>query len=122
MKLSRILATAAMLACVGLTTTGCFSNKNKAIKDRLYIVYYPGGYGEEYLETFVKEYLAETKGVSVDQITSKDYYLRADENCTYQVTKYLELKDKAPDIIISNFVSPPPPSSRKNSIFKSVKL
>ena len=53
MKLSRILATAAMLACVGLTTTGCFSNKNKAIKDRLYIVYYPGGYGEEYLETFV---------------------------------------------------------------------
>ena len=106
MKLSRILATAAMLACVGLTTTGCFSNKNKAIKDRLYIVYYPGGYGEEYLETFVKEYLAETKGVSVDQITSKDYYLRADENCTYQVTKYLELKDKAPDIIISNFVSP----------------
>jgi len=106
MKLKRIIATAAMLTCASISIVGCGGNKNSAIKDRLYIVYYPGGYGEEFLETFVKEYLAETKGVSVNEITKDDYYLRADENCTYQVTKYLELKDKAPDIIISNYVSP----------------
>lgn len=106
MKFKRLIAVTAMLTCAAVSTAGCGGKKNSAIKDRLYIVYYPGGYGEEYLETFVKEYLAELKGVSVDKITSKDYYLRADENCTYQVTKYLELKDKAPDIIISNHLSP----------------
>ena len=67
MKFKRLIATIAMLACATLSATGCGGKKNTAIKDRLYIVYYPGGYGEEFLETFVKEYLAESKGVSVDK-------------------------------------------------------
>ena len=106
MKFKRLIAIAAMLACTAITATGCGGKKNSAIKDRLYIVYYPGGYGEEFLETFVKEYISEAKGIPIEKVSSNDYYLRADENCTYQVTKYLELKDKAPDIIISNYLSP----------------
>ena len=70
MKFKRLIAIAAMLACTAITATGCGGKKNSAIKDRLYIVYYPGGYGEEFLETFVKEYISEAKGIPIEKVSS----------------------------------------------------
>ena len=83
-KLSKLF----VLAALGITIptlVGCGNNSDNIKKSgRFSIVYYPGVYGPEYLHTLVKEFLAEKKGVSPDQIKSgKDYVLQPDEDITY---------------------------------------
>lgn len=71
------------------------------------VVYYPGGYGEEYLEKFVKGYLAEQKGTTPEQIQKNvDYTLIADADVTWSADNYVKQDSKAPDLIIANRLSP----------------
>lgn len=71
--------------------------------DAFYVAYFDGGYGANWLETFVKEYLAQQKGVSPDQIVSgKDYRLVADADITYTAGNYVKSKRDCPDLLITN--------------------
>lgn len=78
--------------------SGCGSSS-----DAFYVAYFDGGYGSVWLETFVKEYLAEQKGVTADQIVSgKDYRLVADADITYTAGNYVKSKRDCPDLLITN--------------------
>ena len=98
------------LASLSLVTmSACNTNSDNKIQKegRLSIVYYPGGYGTEYLNTFVKEFLAKKNGKSVDEIKEgDDYLLVPDEDITYGADYYLTSDARCPDLIISNLLSP----------------
>ena len=98
------------LASLSLVTmSACNTNSDNKIQKegRLSIVYYPGGYGAEYLNTFVKEFLANKNGKSVDEIKEgDDYLLVPDEDITYGADYYLTRDSRCPDLIISNLLSP----------------
>ena len=106
-KLSKLLVLSALGICLP-TLAGCnkhSDNINK--KGRFSIVYYPGGYGSEYLHTIVKDFLADKKGTTPDQIKSgKDYILQPDEDITYGADYWITSKERCPDLIISNLMSP----------------
>ena len=106
-KLSKLLVFAALGICLP-TLAGCNKNSDNIKKGgRLSIVYYPGGYGSEYLHTLVKGFLASKKGVSPDQIKSgKDYLLQPDEDITYGADYWITSNERCPDLIISNLMSP----------------
>ena len=71
--------------------------------DAFYVAYFDGGYGANWLETFVKEYLAEQKGTTPDKIVSgKDYRLVADADITYTAGNYVKSKRDCPDLLITN--------------------
>ena len=98
-----------LISLSALTLGACNTNKDNEIQKegRLSIVYYPGGYGTEYLNTFCKEFLAEKKGVTVDEIVeNEDYILIPDEDITYGADYYLTSTARCPDLIISNLLSP----------------
>ena len=89
--------------------TACNTNSDNKIQKegRLSIVYYPGGYGTEYLNTFCKEFLAQKLNKSVDEIVEgEDYKLVPDEDITYSADYYLTSDARCPDLIISNLLSP----------------
>ena len=105
MKLFKTL----MLGIASMTALTVGACKSKPIRKegRLSIVYYPGGYGAEYLNTFCKEFLVQKTGRSVDDIKENtDYILIPDESITYGADIYLTDKSKCPDLIISNLLSP----------------
>lgn len=97
------------VTCLAVATlTGCRKNADNDIakEGRLSIVYYPGGYGSEYLNEFCKEFLAEKTGKSASEIQEgSDYILRPDEDITYGADYYLTSESRCPDIIISNYLS-----------------
>ena len=92
-----------------LALGACDANKDNKIQKegRFSIVYYPGGYGTEYLNTFCKEFLAQKNNKSVDEIQENvDYILIPDEDITYGADYYLTSDARCPDLIISNLLSP----------------
>ena len=97
------------IACLSIASlAGCTTNKDNTIskKDRLSIVYYPGGYGSEYLSYFCKSFLAKKLGKSEDEIEEgKDYQLIPDADITYGADYYLTSESRCPDLIISNVLS-----------------
>ena len=106
-KLTKLM----VLSAIGVSLPSliaCNANKDNEIakSGRLSIVYYPGGYGNEYLHAFCKNFLAEQKGVSPDEIKSgTDYILKADPDITYGEDYYITSPSRCPDIIISNRMS-----------------
>ena len=107
-KISKLLVLSILGIAVS-TLSSCSVNKDNDIakESRLSIVYYPGGYGNEYLNTFCKEFLAKKKGVSPDEIKENvDYILKADPNITYGEDYYVTSESRCPDIIISNRLNP----------------
>lgn len=101
-KTYKYIFSAALLSLTLGSVAACGKSKSSSTKDRLYIVYYPGGYGKEYLETFAREFVAEYKNKPVDQVVAgEDYYLKGDPNAHFSTDAYLSLKDKAPDVIIA---------------------
>ena len=86
-KISKLVVLSALGICLP-SLASCGKNKDNEIAQsgRLSIVYYPGGYGSEYLHAFCKNFLAEQKGVSPDEIKSgKDYILKADPDITQSI-------------------------------------
>ena len=106
-KITKIALLGALSITLGLLS-GCSGNSDNKIQKegRLSIVYYPGGYGTEYLNTFCKEFLAQKKGVSANEIKEdEDYILVPDEDITYGADYYLTSEARCPDLIISNLLS-----------------
>jgi len=97
-------------ACLALSSlTGCTTNSDNTIaqKDRLSIVYYPGGYGSEYLTDFCKSFLSQKLGKPESEIIEGTHYqLIPDDGITYGADYYLTSDARCPDIIISNLLSP----------------
>lgn len=106
-KIKALFAGLATISMVAVTACGSNSDNEIQKEGRLSIVYYPGGYGTEYLNTFCKEFLAKKNGKSVDDIKEEvDYLLVPDEEITYGADYYLTSESKCPDLIISNLLSP----------------
>lgn len=98
-----------LVSLSAMALSACQTNADNKIKKegRLSIVYYPGGYGSEYLTTFCKEFLAQKKGKSIDEIKEgEDFLLVPDEDITYGADYYLTSDSRCPDLIISNLLSP----------------
>ena len=88
--------------------TGCTANTDNTIaqKDRFSIVYYPGGYGSEYLDAFCKSFLAKKLGKAEGEIVEgTDYKLIPDPDVVYGADYYLTSENRCPDLIISNTLS-----------------
>ncbi len=107
MKKSKLL----LLAGIGLCFTslvGCGKRGGGSIAQagRLSIVYYPGGYGEEYLQYFCQQFLANKRGVQPSEIVyGVDYILEPDPDITYDWARRIETTTNCPDLIISNAMS-----------------
>ena len=87
---------------------GCGSEKSgqKNSGAPFTVVYYPGGYGVEWIHKTLKDFLAKEKNVSPDEIKEGvDYKLIADEDITYNASNYLKSKNNCPDLIMSNGAS-----------------
>ena len=86
---------------------GCGNTDNISVEGRLTIVYYPGGYGEDYLHTLCKNFLAEKKGVSPEQIVAgTDYFLQPDNNITYGSDYWIASDERCPDLVLTNQLDP----------------
>ncbi len=102
------ITTMLLIGAVGLilpSLAGCKKNADNDIQQegRLSIVYYPGGYGTEYLNYFCKRFLAEKKGKNPDEIIEDvDYKLIPDPDITYGADYYITSDARCPDLIISN--------------------
>ena len=84
--------------------TGC---KKSYTDYRLVVRYYPGGYGIDWMEDYIKGYLAEKDGKNPDDYkANKDYKLIPDADITYGAGKYLKSKTECPDLILSNYLDP----------------
>lgn len=105
MKFTKFL----LLGAIGIAMpllAGCGSSDDIQKEGRLSIVYYPGGYGQDYLDYFCKNFLAKEKNVSPDDIKpGVDYKLIADPDITYGASRYITSKSRCPDLIISNLLS-----------------
>ena len=106
-KLSKLVFLGVLGVCIP-SLIGCNKHGDNIKKSgRFSIVYYPGGYGTEYLNTLCKEFLAAQKGTTPDQIKAgKDYLLQPDEDITYGADYWITSDDRCPDLIISNLMSP----------------
>ncbi len=77
--------------------------KEDAVGDPLYVMYYPGGYGSDWIEEFVIEFLAKEKNVAKSQIKKgTDYKLEANEGIGAATTILSKTGKNCPDILISN--------------------
>lgn len=107
MKATKLLLLGAMGIALPLLA-GCGSSRNEEFQKegRLTIVYYPGGYGQEYLDYFCKQFLAKERNAKPEDIVSGvDYKLIADPDITYGASRYIASKTRCPDLIISNLLS-----------------
>ena len=106
-KVSKLLITGVIGLCFPLIT-GCNKNTDTDLhkEGRLSIVYYPGGYGKEYLVNFCKEFLAQKKGKTPSEIVEgKDFVLRGDQGITYGADYWITSDSRCPDVIISNYLN-----------------
>ena len=88
--------TLCLAACGGTTSTSGGS--------AFTVVYYPGGYGSDWLDEFVKEFVAEKKyGGDVSPVTSSDSKLTAREDVGSASTIILKSRS-CPDLIIANSI------------------
>lgn len=100
MKLVKKMALGLTLVSSVFAAAGCGSGPQGA-KDRLNIVYYPGGYGTEYLVKFVTEFCAQYKGKDVSEIKEGvDYILEADTEVPTAPDAHVKFEDDACDLII----------------------
>ena len=84
--------------------TGCQKSYSEY---KLVVRYYPGGYGIDWMEDYIKEYLAEKNGGNPnDYVVGKDFKLIPDADINYGASKYLKSKKECPDLILSNFLEP----------------
>ena len=105
MKTTKLLFLSAVALAMPLLG-GCGSSDDIQKEGRLSIVYYPGGYGQDYLDYFCKHFLASQKNVSPEDIRpGVDYKLIADPDITYGADRYITSKSRCPDLIISNLLS-----------------
>lgn len=108
MKKVKLLLTLGAASLAIMSVSACNKNADNSIaqKDRLSIVYYPGGYGSEYLHDFCKAFLSKKLGISASEVTEgKHYKLIPDEDITYGADYYLTSDARCPDLIISNLLS-----------------
>lgn len=103
-----LLSAVATFSVAGsLASCGKKADDDIAQKGRLSIVYYPGGYGTDYLDELCKSFLAKKKGTTKDKITAGvDYILYPDSQITYNADYWLTDPNKCPDLIISNLLQP----------------
>ena len=74
-----IMASTLTFASLGLVA--CGDKGGSSTGNAFTVVYYPGGYGSEWLDEFVKEFVAEKRyGGDVSKVTSSDYKLTARED------------------------------------------
>ena len=103
-KFSKLMLLGATTMCIA-TLSSCRKNADNTIQQegRFSIVYYPGGYGDEYLKEFCRNFLAEKKGKNPsDIVEGTDYLLVPDVDITYGAEYYLESEARCPDLIVSN--------------------
>lgn len=102
MKIALLIGAAGLILP---SLSACKKNSDNEINQsgRLSIVYYPGGYGTEYLNYFCKNFLAEKNGKNPDDIKEDvDYKLIPDPDITYGADYYITSDSRCPDLIISN--------------------
>lgn len=93
--------TSFIMACMlAFATLGMFAcGGSSSNSDALTIMYYPGGYGKDWLEEFVIEFIAEEKYEGdITKVSSSDYDLR--EGLDSDVDSDIGSKSKCPDLII----------------------
>ena len=86
---------------LGLVACGGGDEKKS---DAFTVTYYPGGYGNDWLEEFVKEFVAEKKyDGDVSKVTSADYKLTPREDVAAYSTQIMKSKN-CPDVIMANAI------------------
>ena len=93
-----------MTLLLGLTTVffAACGGKTSDSGSAFTVVYYPGGYGSDWLEEFVKEFIAEKKYEGdVSKVTSSDYKLTPREDVGSASTIILKSRS-CPDLILAN--------------------
>ena len=99
-KLTALIMTF-MMAFTAMGLVACGGDEDKA--DAFTVTYYPGGYGSDWLEEFVIEFIAEKKyDGDKSKVTSADYALVSDNNITANATRTMSDKKKCPDVIMAN--------------------
>lgn len=97
-----IMASTLTFASLGLVA--CGDKGGSSTGNAFTVVYYPGGYGSEWLDEFVKEFVAEKRyGGDVSKVTSSDYKLTAREDVGSASTIILKSRS-CPDLIIANSI------------------
>lgn len=93
--------TVSILAFTTLGLVACGEEKTSS-NETFTVVYYPGGYGADWLEEFTKEFIATKKyGGDVSKVQSSDYKLTAREDVGSASTIILKSKS-CPDLILAN--------------------
>lgn len=101
MKLLKTLSLGLALLGTTFAAGGCGA-KPTSTSERLYIVYYPGGYGNEYLIKFVRNFCAEYKGKSESEVKEGvDYFLEANSEVSTAADAYVKYDGDAADVIIA---------------------
>ena len=100
-KLTALILTFMMaFGATGLVACGADDNKSETFT----VMFYDGGYGHDWLEEFVKEFIAEKKyGGDESQVTSADYKLVAREDVAAYSTTIMKGKN-CPDVIMANAI------------------
>lgn len=88
------LSSVSLFACGG-------GGSGDSSADPFYVMYYPGGYGSDWIEEFVVEYLKEKKGISNPK-NKVDYKLEGSEDVETPRQILSKKGNKCPDLIIAN--------------------
>ena len=90
---SFIMAFVLAMATLGMVACGDTSSET----DKFTVMYYPGGYGSDWLEEFVIEFLAEEKyNGDKTKVSTADYKLNPETD----ISTYINSKSRCPDLII----------------------
>nr|MBO4517918.1 hypothetical protein [Clostridia bacterium] len=88
---------ACMLAFGTLGMFACGAIGGSSNGDKFTVMYYPGGYGSDWLEEFVREFIAEEKYDGDEtKVSTSDYKLDPESD----VSTYINSKSRCPDLII----------------------
>lgn len=97
-----ILACVLSLSSLGLIACGSNDSSNG---NPFYVMYYPGGYGSDWIEEFVVEFLHEKKGIENPK-KDVDYKIVANSSLEAQTGTILNKKgNKCPDLLIANGIT-----------------
>lgn len=91
--------TSFIMACMlAIATLGMFACGGKpSDSDKFVVMYYPGGYGSDWLEEFVIEFIAEEKyDGDTTKVSASDYELDPESD----ISTFINSKSRCPDLII----------------------